>query len=178
MEHELLVGSSWAIAIVAIITLIVTSKKYAKQNQIAKEQNEISKKYIEYQGILEVMKIFNNDNNAHQRDLLYKNYREKTLYTENGKFKTEALQHMAASVRGMFDNFGKLVKEGYINKEQFLSMYCGSVIRMYKVLQPHIEFERSNRPSKIFAINFEEIFNDSKAYWQKHFSDTPEPEPY
>ena len=142
------------------------------------KQNKISKQQIEYQGILEIMKIFNNDENGRKRDKIYEKNRHGTLYKDNGEFLDDETRFYVASVRGTFDNMGKLVHDNYVNKEQFLSMYCGSVIRMFKVLRPHIEFERKDRPSQHFAVYFEEIFNDSRKYWSENFSDDPEPEPY
>ncbi len=176
---------TWIIAFATLIASFVTVAAFVRQNKNAKiqndiaiEQNLVSKQNIEYQGILEIMKIFNDDKNAEKRNTLYEMLRKNTLYLDNGEFASKELQYIGASVRGTFDVFGKLIKDNYVNKEQFLSMYCGSVIRMYKVLRKHIETQRQTRGENHLAENFEQIFNDSITYWKNHFPDAPEPEPY
>jgi len=83
-----------------------------------------------------------------------------------------------ASIRGVYDQMGKLVHEGYVVKEQFLDMYSDSVIRMYKVLKKFIELERKMKKSKHVAVHFEWIFNEAKNYRKDRFPDEEEPEPF
>lgn len=176
-ELWLVIGTFLAVA-VAFWGNYRAGNQLKKQNTISEEQNRLAKRNIEYQGILEAMKIFNDDQNAKNRDSIYEQYRNETLYNSEGDIPTELDKFYVASVRGMFDNMGKLVDEGYVNKEQFLSMYCGSIIRMYKVLKRHVEYERKKRKSKHFAVYFEKIYDESRKYWKNKFPDTPEPEPY
>ena len=56
-------------------------------------------------------------------------------------------------------------------------MYVESVIYMYKVLRPHINYERERRESKNFASNFEWIFEEAKKYWKENFPSITEPVP-
>jgi len=177
MEYEI-ITATWIIAIATIFTAVGTIIFHQKQNNRAKEQNETSKKQIEYLALLEIMKIFNNPVNAAQRHRLYSANKRNALYSENGEFQGQDLAVDAGSVLGTFDIMGILVKEGYVNKEQFLNMYVAPVIRVYKLLKRHIENERERRISTHFVVNFEWLFTESKRYWNEKFSGHPEPEPF
>lgn len=178
MVQEIIAYSTIAIAVAAIGTLLLTWQRLSNQISILKEQIEISKKQNEYLAILEIMKIFSNEVNAKQRFEIYTANKNNSLYTEDGEFQNRDLIFYVASVRGKFDQMGELVKEGYVLKDQFLDMYGGSVIRMYKVLRRHIETERKNRNSQQFAVYFEWIFNEARNYWKAKFRNFPEPEPF
>lgn len=149
-----------------------------KQNAILKEQNKISKKHIEYLAMLEIMKIFNDPRIADERNQIYFANRNNILYDKDGQIQGSDFPSYVASVRGTFDQMGKLVLDEYVPKDQFLEMYCGSVIKMYKVLRRHIEYERKRRNTKHFSEYFETIFNESIAYWKNKFPGEPEPEPF
>jgi len=177
VEHETVLAT-WLIAIAAIITAITTIIFLIKQHNNAKKQNEISKKHNEYLGILEIMKIFNDPQKAKERYTLYEAYRNNSLLDKDNKFLGQDLKFFAASVLGIYDQMGKLVDDEYVQKDQFLDMYGGSVIRMYKVLQRFIDKEREERKSKHFMVYFEKIFNAAKDYWKEKFPDEPEPEPF
>jgi len=177
MEHEL-IEITWVIAISVIIATSTTVIFNLLLTRTAGNQNKISKKQIEYLALLEIMKIFNDPARAKDRHTIYKVYRNNGLYDDKGEFLGLDQAVYAASIRGTFDQMGFLVKEGYVPKEQFLDMYSGSVIRMYKVLQKHIETERKKRGSEHFAVNFESIFNEAKNYWKTKFPGQPEPEPF
>lgn len=187
---SLFIGSA---TVIVLVFNVFSSKKQVKglqdqnkhledQNKLLKEQtekqNEISKKQIHYLALFEIMKFFNDPRIAKERDIIYNAYRNKSLYSEDGEFQGQDLAGFAASVRGTFDQMGKLVKDEFIPKEQFLDMYAGAVIMMYKVLQKHIENEREKRKTRQFANYFEWIFNEAKDYWKKKFPDEQEPVPY
>lgn len=149
-----------------------------KQILVFKEQNKISKKHTEYLAMLEIMKIFNDPRIADERNQIYYANRNNVLYSKDGQILGPDLPVYVASVRGTFDQMGKLVLDDYVPKDQFLEMYCGSVIKMYKVLRRHIEYERNRRNTKHFSVYFETIFNESIAYWKNKFPGEPEPEPF
>lgn len=175
-------------AIIAVVFQQLNNSRHSRETKEERKhslkqmdkQNEILQQQTEYQGILEIMKFFNNDENAKKRNEIYEKNREGTLYRVYGVINDndKETEYKVASVRGMFDNIGNMVHHDYVNKNEFLSMYCGTVIRMYKVLAPHIEYQRSVRPTKLFAIYFQSIFRCSQSYWKLNFPDTPEPEPY
>ena len=185
-----IIGSITAIAILGTVFIAKNNSRLleeqknimreSSENQIALSniENQISKKHIEFLAMLEIMKIFNDDINAKKRDTLYKKFRTNSLYNDDGSFQGTDLAIYAASVRGTYDQMGKLVKDGYVLKDQFLPMYCGSVIRMFKVFKKHIEYEQRQRESKHLAYYFEWIFNESRNYWKTNFPDEPEPEPF
>ena len=178
MEHEVIIAT-WIIAISTIITasILVISHK---------EQNEISKKQIRYQSMLEIMKIFNDPQKSKERHVIYMANHDNVLYKENGDIQEKygagllknPLSMYVASAIGTFDLIGKLVKEEYVNKEEFLDMYVEPVIRMGKVFEKNIIFERNRRNSDRFMIYFDWIFNEARFYWENNFSGQPEPEPF
>lgn len=53
-----------------------------------------------------------------------------------------------------FDLLGLLVKEGYVNRDTFISFLGGSAITHYRILRPIIENERKKRP------RFQKYFED------------------
>ena len=151
-----------------------------------RKQNVISEKQIRYQSMLEIMKIFNEPQKAKERHVIYMANHDNALYKENGDIQEEygagilknPLSMYVASTMGTFDLIGKLVKEEYVNKEEFLDMYVEPVIRMGKVFEKNIIFERNRRNSDHFMIYFDWIFNEARIYWDNNFSGQPEPEPF
>jgi len=167
-------GSIGVITALALLANVFISHR---QSAFLKDQNKISKKHAEYLGILEVMKIFNNDKNGQRRDEVYSAYNIKNLYDANDYIFEKAMRNKVAAVRGNYEMMGSLVKEGYVQKQKFLEMYVESVINMYKVLRPHINYERRHRKSKNFASNFEWIFEEAQKYWKENFPSITEPNP-
>ena len=171
--------ATWIIAKATIITAGGTLVFHHKQN-------ETSKKHIEYMAMLEIMKIFNDRQNAKERHVIYIANQNNSLYEENGDIKRSypdvvmphPLPMYVASTLGTFDQIGKLVKEVYVDKEEFLDMYVDPVIRMGKTLQRNILFERKRRNSDHFMVYFDWIFNEARIYWDNNFSGQPEPEPF
>lgn len=166
------------IAFATIATVIIHSFHY-------KSQNEIAKRNINYNAMLQIMKIFNDPITARERHVVYHWYRIKKLYDTNDEILNvpitelnRQLPEIVASVRGSFDQIGKLVKEGYVDKNEFLDMYVDPIIRMWKVLERHIVHERTLRKHDHFMVNFRDIFNDAKTFWDMRFTGIPEPEPY
>jgi len=166
------IGSITAIAILGTYFIVKNNSK------LLKEQNKISKKHIEYLGMLEIMRYFNDPRIAKERDIIVRANRTNSLYGEVGGFKNKSIGEMVASVRGAFDQMGKLVLDKYVDEKQFYNMYADSVIVMYKILKKHIDAERTKRKSNFLAHNFESIFNESRNYWKTNFPDEPEPEPF
>ena len=170
------------VAIGTIAALFIHWYYYRQQNIIAKNE-------INYYAMLEIMKIFNDTETARKRDILYSAFRDNRLYknangdiAEHYNFSADVkfyrLPEVVASVRGSFDQMGKLVKEEYVQREEFLEMYCDPVIRMGKVLKRHIIRERERRGHGHFMIYFDEIFNDARIYWEREFPNIPEPDPF
>lgn len=167
-------GSIGTITALALLANVFISHR---QSAFLKEQNKTSKKHAEYLGILEIMKIFNNDENGQRRDEVYSAYNINHLYDANDYIFEKTMRNNVAAVRGNYEMMGSLVKEGYVQKQKFLEMYVESVINMYKVLRPHINYERKRRKSKNFASNFEWIFEEAKKYWKENFPSITEPDP-
>ena len=168
-------------AIIGSITATAITGTYliTKKNSIfLKEQNKISEKHTEYFGMLEIMRYFNDPRIANERDRIIRAYRSNSLYDEVGGFQGKDLGEIVASVRGTFDQMGKLVLDKYVNEEQFYNMYADSVIVMYKILKKHIDTEREKRESNFLAHNFESIFNQAREYWKTKFPNEKEPEPF
>lgn len=176
MEREL-IEITWVIAISVIIATSTTVIFNFLLTRTARNQNKISKKHIEYLGMLEIMRYFNDPRIAKERDIIIRANRTNSLYDEVGGFQ-EDQGVMVASVRGTFDQMGKLVLDKYVNEKQFYNMYADSVIVMYKILKKHIDTERTKRKSDFLAHNFESIFKEAKVYWKTNYPNEPEPEPF
>jgi len=177
MEHEL-ITATWIIAFSTIGAVTISAIYYTKLNSNAKKQNEISKKQIEYLALLEIMKIFSDPQNANSRHKIYSAYRNNALYGENGELQGQDQAVYVASIVGTYNQMGKLVKEGFVQKDQFLDMYYGSVIRMYKVLKKHLKLEEKKRNSEHYAIHFRWIFDEAIKYLNDNFPEQKEPEPF
>jgi hypothetical protein len=54
-------------------------------------------------------------------------------------------------------------------------MYAESIIMMYKIIRPHINYERIQRRSRKFGENFEWIFDEAKKYWKENYPNANEP---
>jgi len=185
-----IIGSITAIAILGTFFIArINSKLLEEQKNIMKEnsekqiahldtENQLSEKHIEYLGMLEIMRYFNDPRIAKERDTIIRAYRNNSLYDKVGGFRRKDLGEMVASVRGTFDQMGKLVLDKYVDEEQFYNMYADSVIVMYKILKKHIDTERTKRQSNFLAHNFESIFNQAKDYWKAKFPNEKEPEPF
>lgn len=163
------------IGTITAFALIANLKISHRQSNFLKEQNEISKGHVEYLGVLEVMKSFNNDENGRRRDELYSKFQNNNLYDANDYIFDKETRNDVASIRGNYDMIGSLVKNGFVQKEKVLDMYAESIIMMYKVLRPHINYERTQRKSKKFAENFKWIFDEAKKYWKENYPDVDEP---
>jgi len=183
MTDDLLGIGTIIVAFATIGTLIFYWRNYVHQKQFSIQQNEIAKRNINYNAMLQIMKIFNDPVMARKRDIIYKRYRNNELYNNSGEIDfvildDGTLPEYVASVRGSFDQMGKFVKEGYVKPLDFLNMYGDPVIRMGKVLERHIIHEREIRKSNHFMVYFEEIYNSARIWWKISFPDVPEPEPF
>ena len=185
MEHELTIAT-YVIASSTMGVVISSAWYNSRLIKNSKNQSELTKKHMRFLAMLEIMKIFNEPEKAKERHVVYTANQQNVLYKENGDIRESFSEGMGfhnlpmyvASTRGTFDQMGKLVIEGYVDKEEFLHMYFDPVIRMGKVLRRNILYEREQRKSDHFMINFECIFNDARLYWEKNFPGQSEPEPF
>ena len=63
------------------------------------------------------------------------------------------------------DTTGKLIREGYIPKKQFLDLLAGVVIITYEALEEDLEEERNLRNTEWYGVYFKWLKDEAVVWW-------------
>jgi hypothetical protein len=135
---------------------------------LAKIQDNTQKKQLKLNALFKVFELLNDMEQRNARGILFDLYRK--LRNEGHdlilEVRTNPNKILAHKVESSFDQISVLIQEGLLDKDSFLRIYAGTVIRTWIILEKDIGGERQRTNNNNICKEFENLFIDSVDYYK------------
>ena len=127
------------------------------QNQF-KEQMNIMNLDVHSKVMFQIFELLTNPSMKHHKQVISQSYWDFKDNNKKAIFSKSYAENNASNIKQVFDKACVIYELGLVNKKDFRSVYGGTVVRFWKILQEDIEHEQKNNPK--ICQYFKKVAND------------------